>query len=101
MAAARNRDEILGALRVCAQHIPQCRYFNLMSIANLFGEHPGSGELLKLAIDVGQTTVAKYMARRRGPLSQGWKTFLHNHADAIASIDMFVVPTVSFRRNYE
>jgi len=42
--------------------------------------------------DVGQTTVAKYMARRRRPLSQGWKTFLRNHADAIASIDLFVVP---------
>jgi hypothetical protein len=36
------------------------------------------------------------MARRRRPPSQGWKTFLHNHADAIASIDMFVVPTISF-----
>jgi PBP superfamily domain len=46
-------------------------------------------ELLKLGIDVGQTTVAKYMAKRRRPPSQGWKTFLRNHADAIASIDMF------------
>jgi hypothetical protein len=54
------------------------------------------GELLKLGIGVGQTTVAKYMARRRRPPSQGWKTFLHNHADAIAAIDTFVVPTISF-----
>jgi hypothetical protein len=46
--------------------------------------------------DVGQTTVAKYMAKRRRPPSQGWRTFVHNHADAIASIDMFVVPTISF-----
>jgi hypothetical protein len=30
------------------------------------------GELLKLDIDVGQTTVAKYMARGRRPPSQGW-----------------------------
>jgi hypothetical protein len=56
------------------------------------------GELLKLGIDVGQTTVAKYMAKRRRPPSQGWKTFLRNHADGIASIDMFVVPTISFRQ---
>ena len=49
---------------------------------------------------VGQTTVAKYMARRRRPRSQGWKTFLRNHADGIASIDMFVVPTISFRLLY-
>jgi hypothetical protein len=41
-------------------------------------------------------TVAKYMAKRRRPPSQGWRTFVHNHADAIASIDMFVVPTISF-----
>jgi hypothetical protein len=58
------------------------------------------GELLKLGIDVGQTTVAKYMAKKRRPLSQGWKTFLRNHADAIASMDLFVVPTISFRLLY-
>jgi hypothetical protein len=49
---------------------------------------------------VGQTSVAKYMARRRRPPSQGWRTFLLNHADGIASIDMFVVPTISFRLLY-
>jgi hypothetical protein len=54
------------------------------------------GELLKLGIDVGQTSVAKYMARRRGPPSQGWKTFLRNHADGIAAIDLFVVPRSRF-----
>ena len=54
-------------------------------------------ELLKLGIDVGQTSVAKYMVKRRGPPSQGWKAFLHNHADGIAAMDMFVVPTISFR----
>jgi hypothetical protein len=58
------------------------------------------GELLKLGIDIGQTSVAKYMARRRGPPSQGWKTFLRNHADGIAAMDLFVVPTISFRLLY-
>jgi hypothetical protein len=57
-------------------------------------------ELLKLGIDVGQTSVAKYMARRRRPPSQGWKTFLRNYADGIASIDLFVVPTIAFRLLY-
>jgi hypothetical protein len=52
------------------------------------------------ASTVGQTTVAKYMARGRRPPSQGWKTFLHNHADGIASMDLFVVPTISFRLLY-
>jgi hypothetical protein len=69
-----------------------------MSIANpLWGAPRIHGELLKLGIDVGQTTVAKYMARSRQPPSQGWKTFLCNHADGIASMDLFVVPTISFR----
>src|SRR5712672_2442466 len=72
-----------------------------MSLANpLWGAPRIHGELLKLGIDVGQTTVAKYMARGRRPPSQGWKTFLHNHADGIASMDLFVVPTISFRPLY-
>jgi transposase InsO family protein len=66
----------------------------------LWGAPRIHGELLKLGIDVGQTTVAKYMARRRRPPSQDWRTFLLNHTDGIASIDMFVVPTVSFRLLY-
>jgi transposase InsO family protein len=72
-----------------------------MSIANpLWGAPRIHGELLKLGIDVGQTTVAKYMARRRRPPSQGWKTFVRNHTDGIASMDLFLVPTISFRLLY-
>jgi hypothetical protein len=67
-----------------------------MSLTNpLWGAPRIHGELLKLGINIGQTSVAKYMARRRRPPSQGWKAFLLNHADGIASIDMFVVPTIS------
>jgi hypothetical protein len=36
------------------------------------------------------------MIRRRGPPSQTWRTFLRNHADAIAAIDLCVVPTLTF-----
>ena len=58
-----------------------------MSVANpLWGAPRIHGELLKLEIDVGQTSVAKYMPRRRRPPSQGWKTFLTNHADGIAAM---------------
>jgi transposase InsO family protein len=72
-----------------------------MSIANpLWGAPRIHGELVKLGIDIGQTSVAKYMARRRGPPSQGWKAFLRNHANGIAAMDLFVVPTVSFRLLY-
>ncbi len=72
-----------------------------MSITNpLWGAPRIHGELLKLDIAIGQTSVAKYMAKRRSPPSQGWKTFLRNHADGIAAMDMFVVPTISFRLLY-
>src|SRR6202049_4428598 len=77
------------------------RLIREISIANpLWGAPRIHGELLKLGIDIGQTSVAKYMAKRRRPPSQGWKTFLYNHADGIASIDLFVVPTISFRLLY-
>src|SRR6267378_7203453 len=70
------------------------RLIREMSIANpLWGAPRIHGELLKLDIAIGQTSVAKYMAKRRGAPSQGWKTFLRNHADGIAAIDLFVVPT--------
>jgi hypothetical protein len=66
-----------------------------MSLANpLWGAPRMHGELLKLGIDVGQTSVTKYLARRRRPSSQGWRTFLRNHADGIVAMDLFVVPTV-------
>jgi hypothetical protein len=72
-----------------------------MSLANpLWGAPRIHGELLKLGIDIGQTSVAKCMARRRGGPSQGWRTFLCNHADGMASMDLFVVPTLSFRLRY-
>jgi transposase InsO family protein len=72
-----------------------------MSVANpLWGAPRIHGELLKLGINVGQTTVARYMNRPRRPPSQGWKTFLRNHADGIAAMDLFVVPTISFKLLY-
>ena len=77
------------------------RLIRNMSVANpLWGAPRIYGELLKLGIDVGQTSVAKYIARRRGGPSQGWRSFLCNHADGITSIDSFVVPTLSFRPLY-
>ena len=72
-----------------------------MSQANpLWGAPRIHGELLKLGFEVAQSTVAKYMVRRRGPPSQGWKTFLLNHAPHIGAIDLFVVPTVGFKLLY-
>jgi transposase InsO family protein len=69
-----------------------------MSQANpLWGAPRIHGELLKLGIEVAQSTVAKYLYRPRKPPSQTWRTFLTNHAEQMASIDFFVVPTATFR----
>jgi transposase InsO family protein len=68
-----------------------------MSVENpLWGAPRIHGELLKLGFEVAQSSVAKYMVKRRVPPSQGWRTFLHNHAPDIAAMDLFVVPTIGF-----
>ena len=68
-----------------------------MSIENpLWGAPRIHGELLRLGFEVAQSSVAKYMVKRRGPSSQGWRTFLRNHAPDIAAMDLFVVPTIGF-----
>jgi hypothetical protein len=66
----------------------------------LWGAPRIHGELLKLGFNVAQSTVAKYMVKRRGPPSQGWRTFLRNHAPDIAAMDLFVVPTIGFKLLY-
>ena len=69
-----------------------------MSTANpLWGAPRIHGELQKLGVSVSQSTVAKYMRRHPRPPSQTWRTFLTNHASQIMAVDLFVVPTVTFR----
>jgi hypothetical protein len=66
----------------------------------LWGAPRIHGELLMLGLDVAESTVSRYMVRRRRPPSQGWKTFLRNHAAGLASLDLFVVRTISFKLLY-
>jgi hypothetical protein len=67
-----------------------------MSRENLLWGAPRiHGELLKPGFELAQSSVAKYMVKRRGPPSQGWRTFLRNHAPDIAAMDLFVVPTMA------
>jgi len=58
------------------------------------------GELLKLGIDIGETSVSKYMVRVRQPPSQTWRTFLENHVSQLVSVDFFTVPTIRFQVLY-
>ena len=72
-----------------------------MSLSNsLWGAPRIHGELMMIGVDVAQSTVAKYMVKRRGRPTQSWKTFLRNHADGIASCDFLIVPTIGFKLLY-
>ena len=82
------RPQIDANLRVLIRRI---------SVENpLWGAPRIHGELLKLGFEIAQSSVAKYMVKRQGPPSQGWRTFLRNHAPDIAAMDLFVVPTIGF-----
>ena len=52
--------------------------------------------MLKLGYEVAEATVGKYMAKRPGPPSQSWRTFVNNHRSAIVAIDFLTVPTATF-----
>src|SRR3954447_11844322 len=75
-------------------------------IRHMSRENPGwgapriHGELLKLGIDIGETSVSKYLIRNRKPPSQTWRTFLENHLKSLVSVDFFIVPTVRFQVLY-
>ena len=66
----------------------------------LWGAPRIHGELLKLGIDIAQSTVAKYISRRRHRPSPGWRAFLRNHTAHIAAVDLFIVPTIGFKLLY-
>jgi putative transposase len=72
-----------------------------MSRANpLWGAPRIHGELLKLGIHIGETSVGKYIVRHRKPPTQTWRTFLNNHTRQLVSVDFFAVPTIRFQILY-
>ena len=66
-------------------------------------ENPGwgapriHGELLKLGINVGETSVSKYLVRNRKPPSKTWRTFLEDHIKSLVSVDFFTSRRSGFR----
>ena len=100
-ALAQSRLSLLLALEIASTGRAAIRELRALirriSIENpLWGAPRIHGELLKLGFEVAQSSVAKYMVKRRGLPSQGWRTFLRNHAQDIAAMDLFVVPTIGF-----
>ena len=72
-----------------------------MSLDNpLWGAPRIHGELIMLGYEISESTVAKYMVRRKGRPNQNWKTFLQNHLGEIAAIDFLTVPTITFKNLY-
>src|SRR5437016_563169 len=75
-----------------------------MALENsLWGVPRIDGELLKLGLEISERTVSPYLCqvgRRRGDARSLWSTFLRNHREAIAAVDFFTVPTVTFRVLY-
>ena len=75
-------------------------------IRHMSRENPGwgapriHGELLKLGINIGETSVSKYLVRNRKPPSQTWRTFLDNHLKSLVSVDFFTVPTIRLQVLY-
>ena len=63
----------------------------------LWGAPRIHGERLKLGIDIGATSVSKYMVRGAQPPSQTWRTFLENQLKSVVSVDFFTVPTIGFQ----
>src|SRR5207245_6688285 len=73
----------------------------LMSRGNpTWGRPRIQGEPPKLGINIGETSVSKYMDRQRKPPSQTWRTFLENHVKNLVSVDFFTVPTLRFQLLY-
>jgi hypothetical protein len=66
----------------------------------LWGAPRIHGELLKVGIDIGESSVGQYMLRHRKPSSQTWRTFLDNHLKSLLSVDFFTVPTIRFQVLY-
>jgi hypothetical protein len=92
MPSTSTPQAIIGARQLAAS--PSRIFARRMSVENpLWGAPRIHGELLKLGFEIAQSSVAKHMVKRRGPPSQGWRTFLYHHAPDIAAMDLFVVPT--------
>ena len=53
--------------------------------------------MLKLGVNIGESSVSKYLVRSRKPPSQTWRTFLDTHVKSLVSVDFFTVPTIGFR----
>ena len=76
--------------------------FQMMADNPTWGAPRIHGELLMLGFDVSERTISRWMKRtQRNPdPAKRWITFLRNHQEAIAAMDFFTVPSVTFGMLY-
>ena len=76
--------------------------FRMVAENPTWGAPPIHGELLMLGFDVSERTISRWMKRapRDPEPAKRWLTFLRNHREAIAAMDFFTVPTITFRVLY-
>ena len=93
-------ENVMSAVRRVCRNVKRWRSASMAmrwtAAANHLRAPRIHGELLKLGFEIAQSTVSKHMVNRNGPPSQRWLTFLRNHAPNIASMYLFVVPTIGF-----
>lgn len=72
--------------------------FQMVSENPTWGAPQVHGQLLKLGFDISERTVSRWMQRApKDPKpALRWKAFLQNHREAIAAMDFFTVPTITF-----
>jgi hypothetical protein len=72
--------------------------FQMMAENPSWGAPRIHGELLMLGFDISERTISRWMKRmpRNPDPAKRWLAFLRNHREAIAAMDFFTVPTVTF-----
>src|SRR5438552_6977883 len=72
--------------------------FQMVAENPIWGAPRIHGELRMLGYEVSERTVSRWMRRasRNPEPAQRWRAFLRNHREAIAAMDFFTVPTLTF-----
>jgi hypothetical protein len=92
-----SRARATGGRRPVSKEI-RALIFQMVAENPTWGAPRIHGELLKLGFDVSQPTVSRWARRAPRPTdpAKRWLTFLRNHREAIAAMDFFTVPTLTF-----
>jgi len=94
----KRQIDVSGAGSVRVSKKVRALIFRMVAENQTWGAPRIHGELLMLSFDVSQRTISRWMKRapRNPELARRWLTFLRNHREAIAAMNFFTVPTITF-----